>query len=197
LDSTAVIKSFVPFESKITNKNSKQETDATQQSPGTPDEDQEATRREPGPSDQDSDLTTSDSTTQGTLIPKSTSPSSSEADQASPPFWPTSPLSKRLRSKPSPAASSPSLPRRCITSLPSSPQVSRVQPGRRVTGNTSSTVHSQHKSSPNKLYSSPAARSLRSISAAQSPSRKEQEQQQRRVSAHSQGSPQRDEEKSG
>ncbi|KAG9962462.1 hypothetical protein KCU61_g4502, partial [Aureobasidium melanogenum] len=203
----------------------KREVDATQQGPDTPerdlgtlDHDPQAPHRNPGTSqeeetnDQDSLKSQNYTTTQTTPIPKSTSPSSAEA--ASPPFWPTSPLSKRLRPQTSsPSPSPPLLQRRSTTtSQPSSPQVSRVQPARRA----SAQVHTQQYKSPSgKYHSSQAARSLRSISAAQSPrietkksglqsegqakesqspSRK---QQQRRHSSRSQGLPESDRGKMG
>ncbi|KAG9698776.1 hypothetical protein KCU95_g2399, partial [Aureobasidium melanogenum] len=121
--------------------------------PGTLDHDPKAPNRSPGTS-QDS------TTTQTTPIPGSTSPSGAEA--ASPPFWPTSPspLSKRLRPKISSASPSPPvLQRRATTSQPST-QISRIQlPERRASAQVQTS----------KGYTSPAARSLRSISAAQSP----------------------------
>ncbi|KAG9830102.1 hypothetical protein KCU98_g13825, partial [Aureobasidium melanogenum] len=177
--------------------------------PGTLDHEPQASHRNSGtppePNDQDSIKSQNYTTTQTTPIPRSTSPSSAEA--ASPPFWPVSPLSKRLRPQTSsPSPSPPVLQRRSTTTArPSSPQVSRVQPARRA----SAQVHTQqHKSPSRKYHSSPAARSLRSISAAQSPrietekavlqsegqakdgqSPAKRQQQQKRLSSRSQGSP--------
>ncbi|KEQ60356.1 uncharacterized protein M437DRAFT_86822 [Aureobasidium melanogenum CBS 110374] len=160
--------------------------DTPNRQPGTLDHDPKAPNRSPGTS-QDS------TTTQTTPIPRSTSPSNAEA--ASPPFWPTSPspLSKRLRPKP-PSIPSPSVLQRraTTTSQASSPQVSRIQLLER---RASAQVQAS------KGYSSPAARSLRSISAAQSPrvevKRSEEEgkegqspvkkQQQKRLSSRSKG----------
>ncbi|KAG9669167.1 hypothetical protein KCU99_g7240, partial [Aureobasidium melanogenum] len=191
--------------------------------PGTFDDELRAPHGNPGTSqekeeanDQDSIKSqnyTTTTTTQTTPIPKSTSPSSAEA--ASPPFWPTSPLSKRLR--PNTSSHSPSPPvlqrRSTTTSQPSSPQVSRVQPARRASAQTHT---QQYKSPSSKYHSSPAARSLRSISAAQSPrieakksvlqsegraeeghSPVRKQQQQKRLSSRSQGSPKSDRGKMG
>ncbi|KAG9601384.1 hypothetical protein KCU77_g6006, partial [Aureobasidium melanogenum] len=205
-------------EDKREGDTSQQGPDTPERDPGTLDDEPQAPHQHPDTSpeanDQDSiksqNYTT---TTQTTPIPKSTSPSSAEA--ASPPFWPISPLSKRLRPKTSsPSPSPPVLQRRSTTtSQPSSPQVSRVQPARRA----SAQVHTQqHKSPSSKYHSSPAARSLRSISAAQSPrietkksgglqsegQAKEgqspvREQHQKRLSSRSQGSPKSDRRKKG
>ncbi|KAG9557047.1 hypothetical protein KCU71_g11032, partial [Aureobasidium melanogenum] len=200
---------------------------ATQPGPNTPerdlgtfDDELRAPHRNPGTSqekeeanDQDSIKSQNYTTTQTTPIPKSTSPSSAEA--ASPPFWPTSPLSKRLRpNTSSPSPSPPVLQRRSTTtSQPSSPQVSRVQPARRASAQTHT---QQYKSPSSKYHSSPAARSLRSISAAQSPrieakksdlqtegqtkdgqSPVRKKQHQKRLSSRSQGSPKSDRGKMG
>ncbi|KAI5205073.1 hypothetical protein E4T39_03220 [Aureobasidium subglaciale] len=83
----------------------------------------------------------------------------------SPPFWPISPVPKRLRSN----ANSPGPPllhRRATTSQSLSPGLPRVQAPRR----SSAQVHSLPNKSPvTKNHSSPAARSLRTISTAASP----------------------------
>ncbi|KAH0287668.1 hypothetical protein KCU62_g5765, partial [Aureobasidium sp. EXF-3399] len=183
----------------------KQETETTQQSPGTPTQDQEATHQDPGTSARNSNCSSPTSastrqTAQCTPIPKSTSPSSPGAsDPASPPFWPISPVAKRVRSKPStpnPSLPSPLQRRSTTTPQPTSPQLSRVQPSRRAIAMTNTQYKSP--SSATKYHSSPAARSLRSISAAQSPTRRsQQQQQQKRLSAQSQGSPKRDSGKTG
>lgn len=171
--------------------------DTPERASGTLEHDPQAPNRSPG--------TSQDSTTiQTTPIPESTSPSTAEA--ASPPFWPISPspLSKRLRPKMSSASPSPPVLQRraTTTSQASSPQVSRVQlPERRASAQVQTS----------KGYSSPAARSLRSISAAQSP-RVEAEkfegegkegqshgkkQQQKCLSSRSKGSPKSDRRKMG
>ncbi|KAK6004948.1 hypothetical protein QM012_007727 [Aureobasidium pullulans] len=194
-----------------------QNTDTPEQEPGTPKVDPQASHRNPGLSQTDNDQISSNSsfdqpsiTTHTTPIPKSTSPSSTEA--VSPPFWPTSPVSKQLRlpkMSASPSSSSPPvLQRRSTTSQPSSPQVSRVQSTRSV----STQIQTQGYKAPSSEYysSSPAARSLRSISASQllqteteksvsqrpgqardiqSPFRKQQQQHKCVSSRTSQGSP--------
>lgn len=175
---------------------SKQETDTTQQRPGTPAQDQQATDRDPSTSAQESNhsspISASNHHTTHSTPRKSTNPSSPENDSASPPFWPISPSAKRIRSKPSspaPASPSPLQRRSTTTPQPASPRLSRVQPSRRATAMAS--TPNKTPTSATKYHSSPAARSLRSISATQSPTRKSQ-QQQKRHSVHSQGSPKRD-----
>lgn len=156
----------------------------SQRGPGTSDQEpgsfaheSQAFHQDPGTSQKDNNQAstksstnqnyTTTTTTQTTPIPKSSSPSSTEP--ASPPFWPTSPLSKRLRPKTSsPTPSPPVFQRRSTTCQPPSPQVSRVQPTRRASAQV---PVQQYKPPSNNHRSSPAARSLRSISAAQSPGR--------------------------
>ncbi|KAI5251521.1 hypothetical protein E4T42_04167 [Aureobasidium subglaciale] len=122
----------------------------------------------------------------------------------SPPFWPISPVPKRLRSNAN-SPSPPLLQRRAATSQSLSPDLPRVQAPSR----SSAQVHSLPSKSPvTKTHSSPAARSLRSISAAASArveykktvvkspkqgkdGRSPGAQKQKRLSSHSQGSPKR------
>ncbi|KAI5243940.1 hypothetical protein E4T43_04002 [Aureobasidium subglaciale] len=174
-----------------------------QRNPGTSNEDDQVSISSAKSSREQGSYTYTTRTTTTATTPTHTP--TKTPTSVSPPFWPISPVPKRLRSNTN-SSSPPLLHRRATTSQSLSPGLPRVQAPRR----SSAQVHSLPSKSPvTKNHSSPAARSLRSITAAASPrveykktvvkspkqgkeSQSPGGQKQKRLSSHSQGSPKRD-----